>query len=411
MTDATVGDTAPTEPDAKQATMALVMSTFAFTVCFACWVVNGVLIAYLANNKIVAFSTSEISWLLALPILTGAVSRVPLGLMTDIYGGRTINFVLMLITAVPLFLVSYATTYSEFLIASLGFGLAGGGFAVGIGYVAAWFKKEKQGTALGIFGMGNAGAAATTLIAPSLLVWLTNDGSDPEQWRALPRIYAGLLVLTAIAFFALTKSRIGEASQNQTLKTRLAPLYNIRVWRFGLYYFLVFGAFVSIAQWLVPYSVNVYQISIIQAGLLASVFSLPSGVIRAVGGWLSDRFGARSVMYWVFMSCAISFAILAIPRMVIDSPGRGIVAIAPGQVTAVSGDAVSIGDKTYKLIPPVDKTPAELDTGNTFLPQVTKWQEPAVEVGQQVEKKELVARGVTNIFYQPTFGCLASSFS
>ena len=375
------------------------MSTFAFTVCFACWVINGVLIAYLVNNKIVDFSTSQTSWLLALPILTGAVSRVPLGLMTDIYGGRTINFVLMLITAVPLFLVSYATTYGEFLLASLGFGLAGGGFAVGIGYVASWFKKERQGTALGIFGMGNAGAAATTLVAPSLLVWLTNDGTDPEQWRVLPQLYAGLLVVTAIAFFALTRSRIGAAAQHQTLKSRLAPLYNIRVWRFGLYYFLVFGAFVSIAQWLVPYSVNVYQISIIQAGLLASVFSLPSGVIRAFGGWLSDRFGPRSVMYWVFMSCAISFAILAIPRMVIDSPGRGIVANAPGEVTSVSDDAVSVGDKTYKLTPLVGKTPAELDTGNTFLPQVTTWQVPAVEVGQQVQKKELVARGVTNIFY------------
>ena len=254
MTDATVDATEAIEPDAKQATIALVMSTFAFTVCFACWVINGVLIAYLANNKIVAFSTSETSWLLALPILTGAISRVPLGLMTDIYGGRTINFVLMLVTAMPLFLVSYATTYNEFLLASLGFGLAGGGFAVGIGYVAAWFKKETQGTALGIFGMGNAGAAATTLVAPTLLVWLTDDGNDPEQWRVLPQIYAALLVATAIAFFALTRSRVGEASKHQTLQNRLAPLYNIRVWRFGLYYFLVFGAFVSIAQWLVPYT-------------------------------------------------------------------------------------------------------------------------------------------------------------
>ena len=182
MTDATVDGTMSTEPSASQATLALVMSTIAFTVCFACWVINGVLLAYLASNKIVSFSTSEIGWLLAVPILTGAISRVPLGLMTDIYGGRTINFVLMLITAVPLFLLS-STSYIEFFIASLGFGLAGGGFAVGIGYVASWFKKEKQGTALGIFGMGNAGAAATTLIAPSLLVWLTNDGSDPEQWR------------------------------------------------------------------------------------------------------------------------------------------------------------------------------------------------------------------------------------
>ena len=379
--------------------MALVMSTFAFTVCFACWVINGVLVAYLVNNNIVAFSTSQTSWLLALPILTGAVSRVPLGLMTDRYGGRTIFAVLMLVTAIPLFLLSYAESYVEFLLASLGFGLAGGGFAIGVGYVAAWFKKEKAGTALGIFGMGNAGAAATTLVAPSLLVWLTSDGGDPEQWRVLPQMYAALLALTAVAFFVLTRNRVGDAAQSQPLSVRLAPLYNIRVWRFGLYYFLVFGSFVAIAQWLVPYSVNVYQISIIQAGLLASLFSLPSGVIRAAGGWLSDQFGARKVMHWVFMSCIISCAVLAIPRMEIDSAGRGIVAAKPGEVVKISSTSVSVNGQSYSLVPRPDKTPRELDTGHMFLPHVTSWQQPAVEVGQQVKKKELVASGVTKIYY------------
>ncbi len=388
-----------TTGESASATMALVMSTFAFTVCFACWVINGVLIAFLVSNKVVSFSTSEIGWLLATPILTGAISRVPLGIMTDIYGGRTIFFILMLLTAIPLYLVSYASEYRHFLLASLGFGLAGGGFAVGIGYVATWFQKEKQGTALGIFGMGNAGAAATTLIAPSLLVWLTNSGADLAQWRVLPQIYAALLALTALGFFIFTRPRVGHTSQHQTLKDRLAPLYSITVWRFGLYYFLVFGAFVAIAQWLVPYSVNVYQISIIQAGLLASLFSLPSGVIRAIGGWLSDKFGARSVMYWVFMSCAISFVALAIPKMVIDSSGRGIVAKDAGEVTEVSENVVRIGNTDFKLISRPKQTPAEMDKGETFLPQVTQWQTPVVNLGQKVKKRELIATGVTNIFY------------
>ena len=133
-----------------QARIALTMSTLAFSVCFAVWVINGVLVAFLASNNIISFSTSQISWLLAVSILTGAVSRVPLGILTDRYGGRIVFFILMLVTAIPLFLISRVNDFSGFLICSLGFGLAGGGFAVGVGYVATWFEKEKQGTALGI---------------------------------------------------------------------------------------------------------------------------------------------------------------------------------------------------------------------------------------------------------------------
>ncbi|MCP4422360.1 MAG: NarK/NasA family nitrate transporter, partial [Chloroflexi bacterium] len=322
--------------ESKQAASALIMSTFAFTVCFASWVINAVMVTFLISNGIYEFNGSELGWLLAAPILTGAVTRVPLGIMTDKYGGRMIFVILLLTTAIPMFLVSFADSYWQFLLASLGYGLAGGSFAVGIGYISVWFKKARQGTALGIFGMGNAGAAVTTLLSPQLLNWYTDMGDNLEGWRNLPRSYAALLILTAFFFYFMTKNRKLEQEREVTLLERLAPLKNIVVWRFGLYYFLVFGAFVTIAQWLIPYSVNVYQISVVQAGVLAAAFSLPSGLIRALGGWLSDKFGAHSVMHWVFLGCAIACFVLAVPRMDINSPGPGIIAKGSGEVNLVS---------------------------------------------------------------------------
>ncbi|MEM7351552.1 MAG: MFS transporter [Acidobacteriota bacterium] len=384
-------------PESRHALSALVMSTFAFTVCFACWVVNAVLVTFLVGSGELPFDEAQVGWLLALPILTGAVSRVPLGILTDTYGGRIVFFLLMLVVSVPLYLLSYASTYSHFVLASLGFGLAGGSFAVGVGYVSSWARQGKQGTALGIFGAGNAGAAMTTLFAPRLLSWLTENGAQPEGWRMLPKAYAGFLIVTAVAFWFLTRDRDVDRQRAQSLAQRLAPLRNVVVWRFGLYYFLVFGGFVALAQWIVPYSVSVYELSVAQAGVIAAAFSLPSGVIRALGGWLSDRFGGKTVMYWVFGSCVLICLVLSIPRMDITSPGTGVAAKQAGTVEHVSASQIVVGERTYDLV----AKPAEShnEKATHLLPRVTSWQEPVVASGDAVVKKGLLARGVTRIVY------------
>jgi len=381
------------------ATRALVVSTVAFAVCFAAWIINAVLVTYLVSNGIYRFDAGQVGWLLALPILTGAITRVPLGILTDKYGGRPVMFCVMLLVAVPLFLLSFATTYTHFLLASLGFGLAGGSFAVGVSFVSTWYEKAKQGTALGIFGMGNAGAAATTLLAPTLLGQLTDGGANPEGWRNLPRVYAVLVALTAVIFFLATKNRRIDAGAKKSLGDRLSPLKSIIVWRFGLYYFFVFGAFVSLAQWIVPYATNVYGLTVAGAGLLASAFSLPSGIVRAAGGWLSDKYGARTVMYWVFGASVIMCSLLAIPRMQIESSGKGINATAPGMVEGVSDTSMTVGGTDYPLTAPPDAEPQAKDDGSMVLPQVATWQEPIVEAGTEVGKKQLIARGVTKIYY------------
>jgi NNP family nitrate/nitrite transporter-like MFS transporter len=179
----------------------------------------------------------------------------------------------------------------------------------------------------------------------------------------------------------------------------LTPLKNVRVWRFGLYYFLVFGCFVAFSQWLVPYFVNVYYLPLVTAGIFASMFSLPSGVIRALGGWMSDKFGGRTVMYWVLgASVLISFLVI-IPKMELYSPGRGVMAKRAGLVTEVSSSVVVVDGKSYG----VKAKPEPLENYDELmliLPSKQAWQEPLVEVGQSVKKKELLAKGVTRIFFQ-----------
>jgi NNP family nitrate/nitrite transporter-like MFS transporter len=360
----------------------------------------GVLITFLVDNGVYQWDKAQMGWLIGIPVLTGSVMRLPVGILTDRYGGRIVFALLILISAVPMYLVSYAGTYSEFLVGGLGFGLSGASFAVGIAYTSVWFRREHQGTALGIFGAGNAGAALTVIGAPTVLNMLTDDGADLDGWRMLPRLYAVALVVTAVVFYLLTESRKVEQEQGKTLIQRLAPLKHVRVWRFGLYYFLVFGGFVALAQWLVPYYVNVYSMTVVTAGLMTAIFVFPSGLVRALGGWLSDRFGARTLMYWVLGSLGILFLLLIVPRMDIRSPGEGILALRSGTVTAVSPSEVVVGEKRYALNPREEADLIGEPEGTLVFPTSTSWHEPVVQVGDEVSRRELLARGVTRIYFQ-----------
>jgi len=386
----------------------LALSTLAFTVCFACWMMNGVLVTYLVDNGVFAWNKAQIGWLIGIPVLTGSLMRLPMGVLTDKFGGRIVFGVLMLVSAIPMYLMSRATSYSDFLWGSLGFGLAGASFSVGIAYTSVWFPKEKQGTALGIFGMGNAGSALTSLGAPTILKHLTAAGTNIEGWRTLPKLYALGLVAMTVVFFLFTHTRKVAAGAEKTLAQQLAPLKRIRVWRFGLYYFLVFGGFVALAQWLIPYYVSVYQMSIAMAGLMASIFSLPSGVIRAFGGWLSDKFGARRVMYWVLGSCLACCSLLIVPRMDIYSPGGGVIALAGGTVSDVAPTQITVSGinntaKSYPVkVKPEDAGSGQLTQDESLLvfPTARVWQEPAVKAGDTIKKKQLLARGVTHLYFQ-----------
>jgi NNP family nitrate/nitrite transporter-like MFS transporter len=281
-----------------------------------------------------------------------------LGIWTDQYGGRLVYTVLMLAAALATALLSTATTYEEFLAAALGVGIAGGSFAVGIAYVSRWYTQAKQGTALGIFGMGNIGAAVTKFIAPFVMVAM--------GWKMVALVWAAALAAMAIVFWFATKddpvivAQRKEKRKAASTALHLEPLKKLQVWRFALYYFFVFGAFVALALWLPRYYVGVYGLDITVAGMLGAAYSIPGSIFRVLGGWLSDRIGARRVMYMTFIGCVVSTFILSYPAT--DYVVHGIkgpinftlaIGVVPFTVlTFVLGFFMSLGKAAvYKHIP------------------------------------------------------------
>ena len=295
----------------SQSTQALTASTLAFTVCFAVWTIFSIIGIKIKND--LGLNDTQFGILVATPILTGSLSRLFLGIWSDQYGGRLVFTLQMLTTAFAAYLLTKVSTYPMFIVAALGLGLAGGSFSVGITYVSKWYSKERQGTALGIFGMGNVGAAITNFGAPFLLIAM--DG----QWQGVAQVYAIVLAITAVVFFLFTKNdpaseeRKRKGIRHESFKKQMEPLKDIQVWRFSLYYFFVFGAFVALALWLPRYYVGAYGLELKTAGMLAACYALPGSVFRALGGWLSDVIGARKVMYWTFIASIFCTAIMSYP--------------------------------------------------------------------------------------------------
>ena len=274
-------------------TRALTMSTVAFTVCFAVWTIFSIIGVHIKDE--LGLSEAEFGLLVGTPILTGSLSRIFLGVWSDQYGGRPVYVAVMLSAAAATFLLSYAETYPQMLLAALGVGIAGGSFAVGVAYVSRWYETQRQGTALGIFGAGNVGAAVTKFLAPFVLV--------AYGWQTVAQVWAvGLVVMAALFWFTtsddpVTRSRRARGEKPKSAWLELEPLKKLQVWRFALYYFFVFGAFVALALWLPRFLIGVYGLDITTAGMIAAAYSVPASIFRAYGGVLSDRYGARRVMY------------------------------------------------------------------------------------------------------------------
>ncbi|RFB95163.1 MFS transporter [Rhizobium leguminosarum bv. trifolii] len=292
---------------------ALWISTVAFTLCFAVWTIFAIIGIRIKQD--LGLNEAEFGLLVGTPVLTGSLVRIVLGIWTGRYGGRLVYTLTMLAAALATFLLSYAQTYTQMLIAGLGVGLAGGSFAVGVAYVSPFFPAEKQGTALGIFGAGNVGAAVTKFAAPFvLLAW---------GWQAVAEIWAVCLALMAIVFWFTTSDdpafrlRRERSVASKSLAEEFAPLQNVQVWRFSLYYFFAFGGFVALSLWLPRYLVGVYGFNLETAGMIAAAYSIPGSIFRAFGGVLSDKKGARSVMYAMLAVSAVATLILSLPATTI----------------------------------------------------------------------------------------------
>jgi NNP family nitrate/nitrite transporter-like MFS transporter len=289
----------------QQQIAVLSSSTFAFTICFAVWMMFAVLGIPVKNQ--LGLNETEFGLLAATPVLTGSLVRVPLGIWTDRFGGRIVFFMLMLSTVIPIYLISYATAYWHFLLLGLFVGLAGGSFSVGTPYVARWFGKDRRGLAMGIFGAGNSGSALTKFIAPGIIAAF--------GWQMLPKVYAIGMLATAILFWVFSYTdKSHKMPAGVSFSAQMKVLKDPRVWRYCQYYSVVFGGYVALALWMTKYYVSEYGFDMRLAALLAACFSLPGGVLRALGGWISDRYGAHKVTWSVMWVCWVCFFLLSYPQ-------------------------------------------------------------------------------------------------
>ena len=289
----------------KQARKVLLMATLAFAANFSVWTLYAVM--GISINESLDLSATQFGFLLASPMLTGALLRFPVGFLCEIYSCRKL-FIIQMILIVPAILaLRWVETYVGYLLVGLVIGISGVSFTIGIRYVSSWFERNQQGYAMGVFGAGNAGAAITLAIAPLIISFWGFDAIGP---------FYALGMIAMIGLFTLMapeESRYMESRRNKNLDYHLAPLKDLQVWRFGLYYYFVFGSFLALLLWLPQYYMSAYQLDIQTAMLLTLLFVTSSSMVRALGGWFSDRYGGRAVNWGVFWTCLVCLFFLSYP--------------------------------------------------------------------------------------------------
>ena len=293
----------------------LTWSTIAFTVMFAVWLMFGILGVPIKQEF--GLSNAQLTWISSLAVLNGSMWRLPAGMLADRIGGRKVMLGLLLIGAVASMAVSYAETYPMLLVLAFLVGFVGNSFSVGVSWNSAWFGQRRKGFALGLFGAGNVGASVTKFIGPAIIA--ATAGSTyflgiRGGWRLIPVIYAVLLLLLAVCVLLFTPSKDRIPGEAKPIKDMLRPLRDIRVWRFSLYYVVVFGAYVALSAYLPNYYVTVFGLNLQTAALLTATFIFPASLLRPLGGWVSDKWGARRAMYATFFVMLLTSGILMMPN-------------------------------------------------------------------------------------------------
>ena len=285
-------------PRPPSSTRHLSLGTLSFAVCFAAW---GLISAFAPRfREQFSLSGTQTALLVAVPVLLGSLGRLPIGMLADRFGGRLVFTVLMLLVAIPAWLVPEAASYEGLLVVAFCLGLAGSSFPVGVGYVSRWTAPERQGSALGLYGLGTIGQSAAVFLGPLLAAAL--------GWQGVFRGMAVLLVAWGLAFGLLARNAPGAARPKgigdmaRVLRERLA-------WGLSLFYFLTFGGFVAFSIYLPTLLRDEFGLSPADAGFRTAGFVVLSTLLRPVGGWLSDRIGGARVLSGVFLG-VLPFALL-----------------------------------------------------------------------------------------------------
>ena len=295
------------------------MSTIAFTLMFAVWLMFGIL--GVPIQKELGLTDPQLAWITAVAVLNGSLWRLPAGMLTDRIGGRVVTMAMLLLTAIPCFFITQVTSYLPLLVLAFLVGFAGNLFSVGISWNAAWFPQGppglrarrlrcRQRRRLGDQAPHRAAADDHRRHRGRHLPRQSSRAAGGSSRPSTPSPWSSSRSLTLVV--VPRHDRRGGAGK--PVREMLAPLRHVRVWRFSLYYAAVFGAYVALAAWLPKYYVDNFDIPLAEAALLSATFIFPASLLRPVGGWFSDRYGARRVMYWTFAVMTVTTGILMMPN-------------------------------------------------------------------------------------------------
>ena len=296
-----------TETKKPGAGKALFFSTTAFAVSFAVWGLIGALAPVF--TQLYNLSATQKSVMIAFPVLLGSIGRLFAGLMGDKFGGRIVMSVLLVFSAIPAIAIGFSSSFEQLLLFGLLLGVAGTTFPVGVGYTSKWFAPQKQGTALGVYGMGNIGQSIAVFFAPVLALQL-------GDWRTVFFIFAAVTFAWGVVYFlAAPKDR--TTGPPKTLSESLRPLKNSSTaWILSLFYFLTFGGFVALALYMPTFLREIFNLTPTDAGARTAGFVLLATIMRPIGGNLADKFGGAKVLVVVFIAIAAFSLLLSFDTIV-----------------------------------------------------------------------------------------------
>ena len=275
----------------KGSSKALFLSTISFAIAFAVWG----MISPLAKTFQTNFSlTEQETWsIIAIPVLLGSIIRIPMGMLTDKFGGRIVFGLLLLFIALPAYKLSFADSYNDFVIWGLALGMAGTSFSVGVGFASKWFPPEKQGLALGIFGMGNIGQSIALFGIPVL--------TSALSWQISYKLFALTTLIWGIIFLLFARNAESKAKPKSFTEMIRLLLTEPLTWLLSLFYFVTFGGFVALSISLPKLLQEIFHISFQDAGFRVAGFVVVATLMRPVGGWIADKVGGAKTLMYVFL--------------------------------------------------------------------------------------------------------------
>jgi len=334
----------------------LLIAFLAFTLGFAVWGMFSALAPFLI--KWYDFSATQVLVLAAMEPFFAAAVSIPLGIWTDKFGGRAVFTLLLLTLTVPLFLGPFAHGYYSLLMLGTLLGLGGASFVVGNAHVAAWYPKSTQGTALGIFALGNIGITVGMMTVTFLV---TRVLTGPDGWRQIFPIFGiCTLLMAAVYWFFTSDSPYGQHKGASVREIVAVYRSGTVVWLVPYLYWVSFGTLTFFASAMPTYLNDRWHVDAAQASMMYTpVLVVCVAITRPLGGWLGDRFDALRILGGLFgvmvvltvvLSMQISLAIelLAIYGLALLSgtAAAAVIKLIPlyfRQVGAVSGLAKAAG--------------------------------------------------------------------